>query len=332
MFCIIYNGGKYMAKKSRHLPAHGTFRRSFRKLFVQRNHKDLLFVRLFKDKRELLQLYNALNGTQYENEQDLIIATIDDVIYMGLKNDCAFIIGNYLNLYEHQSTFCPNMPIRGLFYLSQIYQGYIARHGLNIYGSKQLSLPAPQYVVFYNGTEKRPEREELRLSSAFGTAGSCLELTVAVYNINYGYNQKIMEQCSTLAGYSFLVNKIRELQYQGMPLPAAIDAACLYCIDHDILKDFLSKHRNEVTKVLLTEYDAKKQRKMDMRDAREMGIEEGLVRGRVEGRMEGRGEGQAQILQLMARMKDAGEESRIPLLAEDPEFLRQMMEKYGCLK
>lgn len=309
-----------MAKNSLQLPVHGTLKQKLRHLFVRRNHKDLLFIRLFQDKRELLQLYNALNGTHYDNEQDLTIATIDDVIYMGLKNDCAFIIGNYLNLYEHQSTFCPNMPVRGLLYLAQIYQGYIAQHGLNIYGSKLLSLPAPQYVVFYNGTEELPEREELRLSSAFCTTGSCLEFTATIYNINYGYNQEIMNQCSTLSGYSILINQIRKLQLQGKSLPDAIDAACTYCIEHDILKDFLSKHRNEVTKVLLTEYDAKKQRKMDMKDAREDGLEEGLARGRMEGH--------AQILRLMTLMKEAGESEQIPRLAEDPEFLKQMLEKY----
>lgn len=110
------------------------------------------------------------------------------------------------------------------------------------------------------------------------------------------------------------------MQHQGKSLPDAIDAACTYCIEHDILKDFLSKHRSEVTKVLLTEYDAKKQRKMDMKDAREDGLEEGLARGRMEGH--------AQILRLMTLMKEAGESEQIPLLAEDPEFLKQMLEKY----
>ena len=284
-----------MAKNSLYLSVHGKLRQKLHSIFVRRNHKDLLFVRLFRDKKALLQLYNALNGTHYEDEQDLTIVTIDDVVYMGLKNDCAFIIGSYLNLYEHQSTFCPNMPIRGLFYLSGIYQGYIAEHGLNMYGSGLLRLPTPQYVVFYNGTEARPEREELRLTSSFESENSCLELVVTVYNINQGMNPEIMAQCRTLADYAALIGKIREYQSQGLSLRDAVDAACVYCIEHDILKDFLTKHRNEVTKVLLTEYDAKKQRKMDIRDARKEGMEEGLERGREEGLERGRG----QIVELM---------------------------------
>lgn len=317
-----------MAKNSLYLPARSTIRQKLRSAFVRRNHKDLLFVRLFQDKRELLQLYNALNGTHYENEQDLIIATIDDVVYMGLKNDCAFIIGSHLNLYEHQSTFCPNMPIRGLIYLSSIYQGYIAKHGLNMYGSKLLRFPAPQYVVFYNGTENRPEREELRLSSAFEAGKSCLELTVTVYNINHGMNREIMARCRTLAEYAALIEKIREFQQQGLSLREAVDSACAYCIEHNILKDFLSKHRNEVTKVLLTEYDAKKQRKMDIRDAREAGRTEGLTEGRAQGYNEGR----EQIFQLMQRMEEAGEGDQVLRLTRDPVFLREMLEKYADWK
>lgn len=275
-----------MAKNAKHLPVPGVIRQGLRRLFVRRNHKDLLFIRLFRDKRDLLQLYNALNGTNYEKEQDLTITTIDDVVYMGMKNDCSFIIGSYLNLYEHQSSFCPNMPIRGLFYLSSIYQGYIAEHKMNMYGTKLLQLPVPRYVVFYNGTEERPEREELRLSSAFSAEGSCLELTAAVYNINYGHNQEIMAQCSTLAGYAALVSKIREYQQEGHSLPEAVDLACTYCMEQGILEEFLAKHRNEVAEVLLAEYDAKKQRKMDMRDAREEGRKEGRNEGRNEGRLE----------------------------------------------
>jgi superfamily II helicase len=65
--------------------------------------------------------------------------------------------------------------------------------------------------------------------------------------------------------------KIREFQALGMTLEEAADTACQYCIEHDILKKFLLKNRNEVTNVLLTEYNAKHQRKLDRRDARAEG-------------------------------------------------------------
>ena len=247
--------------------------RGFRLFLARRNHKDRLFIKLFHDKRKLLELYNALNGTNYTNPDDLEITTIDDVVYLGMKNDCSFIIGDYVNLYEQQSTFCRNMPIRGLIYLSGIYQGYIARNEFNLYGSQMILLPTPRYVVFYNGTEERPEREVLRLSEAFAGEDACLEFTAEVININKGKNLELMKQCRTLEGYSVFIGKVREFQEAGASLDEAVDNACVYCIENDFIKDFLLKHRNEVRKVLLTEYDAKKQRKLDIRDAREEGRE-----------------------------------------------------------
>jgi predicted transposase YdaD len=233
---------------------------------------------LFHDRKVLLELYNALNSSAYSDADELIITTIGDAIYLGMKNDCSFIIGNYLNLYEHQSTFCPNMPIRGLIYIVDIYQAYIAVMDLNLYGTAQIKLPTPKYVVFYNGEEDHDDVEYLRLSEAFTGEGSCLEFTATMYNINQGHNKKLMEQCDTLQGYSFLVMKIREFQAQGMAIEEATDAACQYCIEHDILRNFLLKNRNEVRNVLLTEYNAKHQRKLDRRDAR--------AEGRLEGREE----------------------------------------------
>jgi hypothetical protein len=253
-----------------------------RRFRIRRNYKDRLFIRLFHDRTVLLELYNALNGSSYNDADEMIITTIGDAIYLGMKNDCSFIIGNYLNLYEHQSTFCPNMPIRGLIYIVDIYQAYIAVMDLNLYGSAQVKLPTPKYVVFYNGEEEHDDVEYLHLTDAFTGEGSCLEFTATMYNINHGHNQELMEKCDTLQGYSLLVMKIREFQSQGMTLEEAADTACQYCIEHDILRNFLLKNRNEVRNVLLTEYNAKHQRKLDRRDARAEGRAEGITEGRAE--------------------------------------------------
>lgn len=287
-----------------------------RRFLVRRNYKDRLFVTLFRSRKELLQLYNGLNGSHYTNPDDLVITTMDDVVYMGMKNDCSFIIGSYLNLYEQQSTFCPNMPIRGLIYLVDIYRSYIETHQLNLYGRTRIMLPTPKYVVFYNGTEERPDREECPLSGSFTEGDGCLEFTATVYNINKGHNQELMEQCSTLAGYSTLIEMVRSYQKEGLDLAEAIDAACVYCIDHDILREFLLKNRNEVTKVLLTEYDAKKQRKMDIRDARE------------EGKAEGKAEAETSMFALIDAMTKDGKVEEIPRISKEPEFLKAMKDRY----
>ena len=269
---IIYNGKKIKLKNN------FNFCKDVNIFKVNRNHKDRLFIKLFNNKEALLQLYNAVNDSNYKNYEDMVITTMDDAVYLGMKNDCSFIFGSQLNLYEHQSTFCPNMPVRGLLYIAAIYEAYIADNNYNIYIHKKFELPAPQYVVFYNGEEERPDVEILRLSDSFNCKKSSLEFTAIVYNINNGYNEKIMKQCKLLNDYSEFINQIRIFQKKKCTLDEAIDKASRYCIENDILKDYLIKNRNEVRKVLLTEYDVKKHMKLERIEAREEGRMEGTIR------------------------------------------------------
>ena len=88
------------------------------KLTANREYKSTVFSKLFKDKKKLLTLYNALNNSQYTNEDELEIVTLENAIYMSMKNDLAFILDCKLTLYEHQSTPNPNMPLRDLLYVS----------------------------------------------------------------------------------------------------------------------------------------------------------------------------------------------------------------------
>ncbi|MDO5575345.1 MAG: hypothetical protein Q4G60_15350, partial [bacterium] len=250
------------------------------KLQINRKYKDRLFVKLFQDKKNILELYNALNGTSYDNVDDIEITTIDDVVYMGMKNDCSFIIGSQLNLYEHQSTFCGNMPLRGLLYLSSVYQSYIVMHKKNIYGSQQIALPAPRFVVFYNGSQARSEKETLCLSNAFGGDDSCLECKAIMYNVNYGHNEELMKQCKILEDYSYFIDCIRKYERDKYPLKMAVELATRDCINQDVLREFLMKNRSEVTNMLLQEYSFKEHMKMERRDAREEALIEGKTLGR----------------------------------------------------
>ena len=294
-----------------------TVKREWNRWRIRRNYKDHLFIRLFHEKSVLLELYNALNGTDYQNSDDLIITTIDDAVYMGMKNDCSFIVGHDINLYEHQSSYCPNMPLRGMIYLADVYKSLIEADNLNVYGSAQIKLPTPKYIVFYNGTSERAEREELRISDAFETDDGCLEFTSTMININKGNNQELMEKCRTLKEYSLFIDKVREYQKSGLGMAQAVDDACVYCIQHDILREFLIKNRNEVRRVFLTEFDAKKQRELDRRDARE--------EGREEGRQEGRQE--SQIVLLIKKIKKGQNLEQIAdALETSPEELKEMYE------
>lgn len=240
------------------------FRTFFKQHHVNRKYKDRLFQRVFEDKKDLLDLYNAINDTNYSNPDELEITTLEDVIFMSMKNDKSFIISSTMNLYEHQSTVNPNMPIRGLLYFAQLYDEYIKANDLNIYGHGLVKLPTPQYVVFYNGKESHPDDITLLLSDSFECDSNtpnmepALECKARVLNVNYGHNAKLMEKCIRLMHYSQFIARINQNIMNGMPVAVAIDNAINYCIANDILTDILIKNRSEVRHMLLTEFDEKK--------------------------------------------------------------------------
>ncbi|MDE5718160.1 MAG: hypothetical protein K2I53_11215 [Lachnospiraceae bacterium] len=236
---------------------HGSW---WRRLRNNRKYKDVLFRRLFRDKKDLLELYNALNGSTYQNPDELEVITMEDVIFMKMKNDLSFMIGNILSLYEHQSTWNPNMPLRGLLYFAQQFEGLLASRSDDIYSTKCVALPTPVYIVFYNGGGMQTDNLMLYLSDSFSTGrgSGCLECTCEVLNINRGYNQALMEKCHRLWEYSEFSSEIEENIKCGMRREEAIHTAIDTCIDKGILKDFLIKQKAEVLHMLLTEYDEKK--------------------------------------------------------------------------
>ena len=185
-------------------------KRKNKKVTANRNYKDTVFRKLFSDRRNLLSLYNAINGTAYTDETKLEIVTLENAIYMGMKNALAFIIDTNLFLYEHQSTYNPNMPLRDLFYISGEYQKLVDRKSL--YSSILLKLPAPNFIVFYNGKRKMPDRWTNCLSESYENQQGepNLELKVVTININKDCNRKLMEQCRILGEYAQYVEKVRE--------------------------------------------------------------------------------------------------------------------------
>ncbi len=233
-------------------------------LTARRDYKDTIFRRLFQDRENLLSLYNAVNRTSYTDAEDLTVVTLENAVYMNMKNDVAFLLDNRLSLYEHQSTWNPNMPLRDLFYVSRTYQGLVKDETL--YSSKRLRLPAPHFLVFYNGTEEREERSVLKLSDSFEYAGTQkeepnLELKVLVLNINQGNNKELLEVCRTLREYMIFVDRIR-LYTKTMELDAAAERAVDECIHEGVLSDFLRKNRGEAIEMSIFEYDEEREIKL----------------------------------------------------------------------
>ena len=248
---------------------------------VNRIYKDRLYKMIFNDKSELLKLYNAINGTHYDDPAMLTITTLDNAIYMTMENDLSFIIDMRLALYEQQSTVNPNLPLRFLMYIKDIYSAYTK--DMNIYGSKKVQIPLPSFVIFYNGVKSQPDRTEFLLSELFHptTDQPALELKAVMLNINKGHNQELMNACHTLRDYSEYVARIRTYSAE-MPLTDAVEKAITECIHENILRDFLLKNRAEAKAMSIYEYDEEK----TLRMFREEGYEDGERNGKIQATIE----------------------------------------------
>ena len=252
---------------------------------ANRQYKDTVFRMLFAEKENLLSLYNAVTGSHYQNAEALKIVTLENAIYMGMKNDLAFMLETNIYLYEHQSTINPNIPLRDLIYIGIEYQQFV--NDKSLYLSKLQKIPAPKFMVFYNGTDDVEDSMELKLSSAYEhLAGEPdLELKVLMLNVNEGHNKDLMEQCQTLKEYAIYVARVRKYASE-LNLNDAVERAITECIKEGILVDFLRKNRSEVKMVSILEYDKeweeKKLRKAEYEAGKEEGKNEGIEIGREE--------------------------------------------------
>lgn len=232
-------------------------------------YKDRLFKFIFgnpEKKQWTLSLYNAMNGTNYTNPDDLQFNTIGDALYMGMKNDVSFLVASDMNLWEQQSSFNPNMPMRLFLYAAQLYEKFVQTSDYYQYSSTLQTIPTPHCVCFYNGTQEQPEKQVLKLSDAYGGDGD-IEVKVTMLNVNYGKNQKLMEACKPLKEYAWLVDAVRKNQKEKMNLDAAVDKALSEMSDDFAIKPFLLGNRAEVKSMLITEYNEQKEFAKERKDA-----------------------------------------------------------------
>ena len=263
--------------------------RKMRKREPKRTYRDTLFRTIFggkdeRSKRWLLSLYNALSGKNHTNIEDLEITTLEDVIYVSMKNDLSFLIHSQMCLYEHQSTVNPNMPLRGLLYFSQLYQQYIDKHKKNLYGSVLVKIPAPQFIVFYNGDTKQADIIKYKLSDAFITDvsskdgkiyGADFEWTATVININKNHNESLSKNCEPLYYYCEFVNQVKENLSQGMTFDSAVNEAVDFAIKGDFLEGFFREKRMKILDDIYTEFDQESYDETLRNDGRIEGIQIG---------------------------------------------------------
>ncbi len=244
-----------------------------------RTYKDSVFSLYMSDTTRLVEVYNAIQGTNYPPNTPVEINTLDDVLYRERINDISFTLdGKYVILIEHQSTINENMPVRMLLYLGRLYEKMLDRR--NLYRRRRIPLATPEFLVLYNGKEPYPYESTMRLSDAFISPPheNTAELVVKVLNMRYGENKPILQRSKSLHDYSLFIAKVQENQGKGMELSEAIRQAALYCETNDIMQPFLKKNVSEVENMLLTEWN--------WDDAMKVEREEGREEGRIEGRKE----------------------------------------------
>lgn len=273
---------------------------------TKKNYRDSIFRMLYLDKKELLSLYNAVNGTDYTDEESLEVNTLKNAIYMNIKNDVSFLFDFQVNLYEHQSTVNPNIPLRDLMYVSRLLHNIVKERDL--YGKTLVKIPTPRFVVFYNGKEEQPEKRVYRLSDAFckKLEKPELELIVTVLNINAGNNDKLLENCKTLRKYMQYIERVRSYAV-NMPIEQAVEKAITECIKEDILADFLKKNRAEAMEVSIFEYNEE----LHLANTRREGYEDGLEKGMIQMKaqdilelLEELGEVSAEIQKMIVEQND----------------------------
>ena len=243
---------------------------------VARNHKDNVFCLLYREKKNLLSLYNAMNGTSYENERELEVVTLEEAICMKMRNDAAFVIDSTLNLYEQQASVNPNMPLRDLYYVTEELKK-IAPPG-RLHRTTKVKIPAPRFVMFYNGAAKQPERMTYRLSELFFREEKepGLELVVTAVNINPGCSRELLDKCESLRGYMVFVEKVRNKLAAEEKLEEAVRQSVNECISENILEDFFREHREEIVEMGIFEFDQELHDRVLREDGEAIGIEKGI--------------------------------------------------------
>ena len=287
-----------------------------------REYKSDVFSMLMENKSYALEVYNALNHSDYKNPEEVEIIRLERGISLSIRNDASFLIDMNMSFYEHQSTYNPNMPLRSMIYYVNALEDWLRRKNLDLFSRKRIQIPTPHFVVFYNGTEKRPEYEEMRLSEAFchKTDEPGIEVRCRVYNINPDNNRPLKERSAVLEGYTYFVEKVRTYRKGNMGLEEAVDRAIEDCIKNHVLEDFFRNRKDEVKKMTHLDYTWEKREQMIRKEEFEEGMERGIAQGMEQGIEQGVEQGRVQILAeiICSKLKKGKTPEEIADALEEP--------------
>ncbi len=289
---------------------------------TNRKIRDTVFCHFMSNESHPLSLCNALNDSDFDESSDITINTLEGSFFSNIKNDISFLLDNLMVvLIEHQTTINPNMPLRFLSYVDELYTRYTSASHKEIYGCKLIKIPAPEFYVFYDGNDTSFERQTLKLSNAFETQSDKLELTVHVYNLADGMNEELKRKCLPIGEYSFFSNAYKHFRQQKLEVDHAVDAAVKYCLENNVMVDYLKNNQKEVIDMFGFEWNEK--------EAQEALIKTGEAREKLEGKREGLLEGKTKattlnIKNLMKNMHLSPEDAMKALGIAPSEFSRYL--------
>ena len=295
---------------------------------ISTKNKDRLFNFIFgreENKKWTLELYNAVNESAYTDESLIEFNTLEDYLYVSMKNDTSFLFQNSISLYEHQSTYNPNMPLRFMQYIARLYESYVNDNSLNKFGSSILELPVPKLVTFYNGDKDSEDETVLKLSNSFKENlkdKTDIEVKVRMLNINYGHNEKLMNACKPLNEYAWFIDRMRN-NTECKSVDESVNSAIIDMPEDFLIKAFLRKHMSEVANMLKMEYQEKNAKDLIARANYKKGKED----GRVEGRVEGIEEGIDNVNKLNSYLLEAGRIDDLKKATNDKAFQKKLIDE-----
>ena len=247
-----------------------------------RRYKDSVFADLFGEdknaKKNFLALYNTLYAANYHSTSILKNIRLKQTMYMSFANDVSYLVDNkIIVLAEHQSTVNPNMPLRCLEYVTRLYEHI--QNPRERYSRTLKKIPMPAFYVFYNGVEKLPAKQMLKLSDSFIMQSETvnLELVVKLININYDKDSQILKSCEPLGQYSRFVEAVR--RHIAVDKEHGFENAIKECIKNDILREYLQRKSREVINMLVAEYDYDTDIAVQRQESLMLGIQQGEARG-----------------------------------------------------
>ena len=277
-----------------------------------RRYKDSVFADLFGEdknaKKNFLALYNTLYAANYHSTSILKNIRLKQTMYMSFANDVSYLVDNkIIVLAEHQSTVNPNMPLRCLEYVTRLYEHI--QNPRERYSRTLKTIPMPTFYVFYNGVEKFPAKQILKLSDSFIMQSETvnLELVVKLININYDKDSRIVKRCEPLGQYSLFVDAVR--RHIAVDKEHGFENAIKECIKNDILREYLQRKSREVINMLIAEYDYATdiavQREEAGRIAFVNGIKQGKSLGLIEGKVEGSRQAKLETARILKQLGDS---------------------------